>query len=150
MNETAGKTVGYASQRLTCVAQNLYRNENDVYYVKMKKDGKQYKQSLDNHDRKTADRKLADFEKKVEREANEKPDVLFEDLSKRWLATIKHGLKEVSYRRRESCVNQLLPFFIGPVLAGMKARGLLCQGHGRKESTGQEIEKPEQAGDFQR
>ena len=117
---TKAKEAPYASQRLRYVAENLYRNENDVYYVKMKKHGKQYKQSLDTHDRKTADRKLTEFEKKVEREADEMPDVLFEDHAETWLASIKAGLKEMSYRRRETCVNQLKPFFAGKMMREIK------------------------------
>lgn len=98
------------------VAENLYRNENGTYYVKFKKDGKQYKQSLDTHDRSKANRELAAFIEKIENKTEEKEDVLFTALADEWLATIKPRLKDKSYTRRVSSVNQLKPAFTGKKL----------------------------------
>ena len=103
----------FASQNLVRVAENLYRNGNDTYYVKFKKDGKQYKQSLETHDRAKANRKLAEFIEKIENKTEEKEDVLFTDLADEWLATIKPRMKDSSYARRVSSLNTLKPFFKG-------------------------------------
>jgi integrase len=110
----------YASQQLTRVGENLYRNGNGTYYAKLKKHGRQYKKSLDTHDRQTAGRKLADFEKEVERQAGEGPDLQFEEIAKKWLASIKPHLKASSHLRRETCVNQLLRYFKGRTLREIK------------------------------
>jgi integrase len=72
---------------------------------------KSHKGSLKTHDRKLAERKLAEFIQKIENKEQEKPDVVFQDFADRWLETIKPDLKASSYERRLSSVNQLKPIF---------------------------------------
>ncbi len=117
--DTDKKASPFASQNLVRVAENLYRNGNDTYYVKFKKDGKQYKQSLETHDRATANRELAAFIKKIENKTKEEADVLFTELADEWLATIKPRMKDKSYTRRVSSLNQLKPAFKGKTIRGI-------------------------------
>jgi hypothetical protein len=43
--------------------------------------GRSYKKCLETHDRKTAERRLSDFEKQIERQSLQTPDLLHQDLS---------------------------------------------------------------------
>ena len=101
----------YKSQHLTRVGDNLYRNGQDVYYARLHHQGKSYKKCLDTHDRKTAERKLLDFQKQIESRSNEFPDILFEELAVKWLESIKAGVKESTYQLRVKTLKPLTPFF---------------------------------------
>src|ERR1044071_4460860 len=83
------------------VAECLYRNESSgIYYALVKRLGKQFRRSLKTSDRQLANRKLADFRKKVTRLSQTKhaSSLSFEELTDRWLETIQPKLKESSYR----------------------------------------------------
>jgi hypothetical protein len=60
----------------------------------LKYNGKNFKKSLKTHDRKTAERKLAEFLKQIENKEAEIPDCLFQEFADKWLASIKPRLKE--------------------------------------------------------
>ena len=114
----------YKSQQLNRVGDNLYRNGEDVYYARLHHKGKSYKKCLDTHDRKTAERKLADFEKQIERRSVETPDLLYQDLQTKWLEAIKTGLKESTFDLRVKRLKQLEPFFKGKKLREIKRQDL--------------------------
>jgi len=112
--------MSYQSQNLNRVADNLYRTGEGTYFARVYFNGKNFKKSLETHDRKLADRKLADFIKQIESKEAETPDLLFQDLATRWLESIKPHLKASTYRRKQVCINQLLPFFKGWKLREIK------------------------------
>lgn len=103
----------YQSTILNRVADNLYRSGEGTYYARFKHKGKNFKKSLGTHDRKTADRRLVDFVKQIENKEAEVPDFLFQDFKDKWLESIKPHLKESSYARRVSSLNQISPHFKG-------------------------------------
>jgi integrase len=106
------KTKTYKSQKLERVADNLYRNGEDMYYARVFKNGKQHKKCLNTHDPKTAARSLTDFIRQLEREAVELPDITFDDLADKWLATL-YNLKRKSKERRITSLVGLRAFFKG-------------------------------------
>ena len=110
------KPANYKSQKLVRVGENLYRNGEGTYYGRIFSGGKSHKQSLNTHDRKTADRELAEFIKKIEKKEEQTEDVTFSKFVEEWLASIKPRMKASSYTRRISSVNQLKPFFKGKKL----------------------------------
>jgi integrase len=105
---------------LNRVADNLYRTGEGTYFARVYFNGKNFKKGLDTHDRQLANRKLANFIKQIESKEAEMPDLFFQDFTVRWLESIKPHLKHTSYRRRLSCVTQLLPFFKGYKLREIK------------------------------
>ena len=102
-----------SSQVLTRVSECLYRNGHGAYYAIVKVQGKQIKRSLRTLDALLAKRRLAEFRQKVERLTGTEKGLLFEDLTKRWLESIRGHLKLSSYNRRVTCINQLIPLFKG-------------------------------------
>lgn len=114
----------YQSKVLNRVADNLYRSGEGTYYARFKLAGKHYKKSLGTHDRKTADRKLADYVKEIENKEQEAPDVDFGTFADSWLETIKPDLKDSSYARRLSSITQLKPFFKGKKLRNIRHEDL--------------------------
>ena len=103
----------YQSQKLTRVAENLYRNGEGTYYGRIIAGGRNHKQSFKTHDRKLAERKLAEFLQKIEKKETQVADIAFDSLADEWLASIKPRLKDKSYTRRLSSINQLKPAFKG-------------------------------------
>lgn len=116
MQTTETNDSTYASQKLTRVAENLYRNGEGTYYGRIVTGGKNHKQSFKTHDRKTADRKLVDFLAKIEKKEEQAEDSTFATFADEWLATIKPRMKESSYTRRVSSLNQIKPAFKGKKL----------------------------------
>lgn len=103
---------GEASPQFVKVAECLYRYQpSKVYYALVKHAGKQHRKSLKTTDRKLAERKLADFRRKVSGLARQKDagGITFDALAKRWLESMKPSLKAKSFLRRENSVNQLRP-----------------------------------------
>lgn len=96
--------MNYQSQKLNRVADNLYRTGEGTYFARVHFNGKNFKKSLDMHNRKLADRKLTDFVKQIESKEAEIPDMLFQDFTVKWLESLKPHLKESTYRRRHSLV----------------------------------------------
>jgi integrase len=110
--------MSYKSQQLNRVAENLYRDGNDVYVAKLKRGGKIHKKSLDTNDFALAKRKLRDFEDEVERKkAAGVSKMLFSELKERWLESIRPALKESSFVRRKTALTQLEPYFKGKYLS---------------------------------
>jgi hypothetical protein len=104
---------------------NLYRREvSGVYYLLVKRNGRQFRRSLKTNDFALAKRRLREFEEKASRlagsEANKQ--LRFEELSERWLANIRPDLKPSSYARRVVAVKALTPFFRGEVVTKVGAR----------------------------
>ena len=95
------------------VGECLYRHQSSrVYYALVKRAGKQHRKSLGTSDRKLAERKLSAFRAKVGVLSKQKnaSGITFDDLAKRWLETVKPGLKTRSFERRENSINQLRPY----------------------------------------
>jgi integrase len=99
---------------------NLYRREaSDVYYLLVKRKGRQFRRSLRTTDFALAKRRLREFEGKAERLTGVRADrtILFEELGDRWLASIKADLKPSSYGRRVTALTGLKPFFKGELVS---------------------------------
>lgn len=97
------------------VGPNLYRTDSGIYYLLVKRGGKQFRRSLRTTDPALAKRRLREFQEQAGRLANDKDSrgLRFEELAERWLASRKPELKPSSYIRRETAVKGLLPFFKG-------------------------------------
>lgn len=107
------------------VAECLYRIESSgIYYALVKRHGKQFRRSLKTSDRQLAKRRLADFRQKVTRLSQTKhaSALTFDELTDRWLDTIRPKLKESSYQRRVTCVDKLTPFFKGVSVRNISTR----------------------------
>jgi integrase len=104
---------------------NLYRRQaTRVYYLRVKRTGREFRRSLRTTDFALAKRRLRDFEGKASRLQGVETDrhLLFEDLSKRWLESIKPDMKPSSYARRVGAVQALSPFFKGELVAKLGRR----------------------------
>jgi len=135
--KTKRRTTGtYKSQALTRVGENLYRNGEHKYYARIFKNGKQHKKCLDTHDRQTAENSLADFEKQIERQVLETPDLLYQDLVAKWLEWIKPSIKQSTYALREKSLKQLERFFKGKKLREIKREDLQKWATARAIKTG--------------
>lgn len=90
----------------------------------MRPHGKQFRRSLKTSDRQLANRRLADFSEKVTRLGQTKHagSLTFQELTDCWLETIQSGLKESSYNRRLTCVENLKPFFKDGSVRNISAR----------------------------
>jgi integrase len=99
---------------------NLYRRQaTGVYYLRVKRTGREFRRSLRTADFALAKRRLRDFEGKASRLQSIETDkhLLFDDLAKRWLENIKLDMKPSSYARRVGAVRALTPFFKGELVA---------------------------------
>jgi integrase len=104
---------------------NLDRREaTGVYYLRVKRTGREFRRSLRTTDFALAKRRLRDFEAKASRLLGVETDkrLLFEDLSQRWLENIKPDMKPSSYARRVGAVQALSPFFRGELVAKLGHR----------------------------
>jgi len=97
--------------------KKLVRTHNGTYYALAERGGKQIKKSLKTKDRKLAEQKLTDFVAKVDRlgSGSEYRTIGFEELAKKWLASVKPESKPNSYSRRSVAINGLLPHFTGRI-----------------------------------
>jgi len=93
------------------VGANLYRSTSGVYYLLVKKNGKQFRRSLRTTDLALAKRRLREFQNQVSLLSSEKDtrNFRFSELARQWLASRKPELKPSSYSRREVAVKGLLP-----------------------------------------
>jgi len=95
---------------------NLYRRAaSGVYYLLVKRQGRQFRRSLKTGDFALAKRRLREFQGKASKLAGADADkgLLFEDLAQRWLSSIKPDQKSISYTRRIVAVKALSLFFRG-------------------------------------
>lgn len=97
------------------VAQNLYRLENTgAYYALVKRGDKQFRRSLKTKDRKLAERRLDEYRAQVGNlTIGDDARLSFDEIAVRWKATSQQGLKESTVTRRQTCINNLSPFFKG-------------------------------------
>ena len=129
MKTNSPSTPAPAQPSFAKVAECLYRNESSgIYYALVKRHSKQFRRSLKTSERQLANRRLAEFRKKVTRLSQSKhaSSLSFEDLTDRWLETIEPGLKPSSYRRRMTCVENLKPHFKAASVRNISARD--CDG----------------------
>ena len=105
------------------VAENLYRLENTGgYYALVKRGDKQFRRSLKTKDRKLADRRLTELRAQVGNlTIGEDARLSFDEIAARWKATTQHGLKASSILRRQTCINNLSPFFKGISIRNVQA-----------------------------
>ena len=113
-----------ANPRFHKVGENLYRHDTSkTYYGLLKRAGKQFRRALKTKDRKLAERRLAAYRHEIGNlSLTEDANVSFEDVSLRWLETTRHALKDSSVTRRETCINNLMPFFKGLTIRNITAR----------------------------
>ena len=97
------------------VAENLYRLENTGgYYALVKRGDKQFRRSLKTKDRKLAERRLDEYRAQVGNlTIGDDARLSFDEIAARWKATSQQGLKESTVTRRQTCINNLSPFFTG-------------------------------------
>jgi integrase len=80
----------------------------------LKRGDKQFRRSLKTKDRKLADRRLSELRAQVGNlTISDDARLSFDDIAKRWMETTKHTLKASSITRRETCIQNLSPFFRG-------------------------------------
>ncbi|MHB8524105.1 MAG: tyrosine-type recombinase/integrase [Limisphaerales bacterium] len=105
------------------VAQNLYRHAaTGIYYALLKRGGKQFRRSLKTTDRALANRRLGDLRKQVENlSLSEDSRAAFDEVAHLWLDSVKHTMKLASITRRETCINNLIPFFKGVTIRNITA-----------------------------
>ena len=104
---------------------NLYRREaTGVYYLRVKRGGREFRRSLRTTDFALAKRRLREFEGNASRldGAETHKGLLFEDLARMWLENIKADMKPSSYARRVGAVHALTPFFKGELVAKIGRR----------------------------
>ncbi len=108
-------------QSFKLVGPNLYRAETGTYYVLVKRGGKQFRRSLKTNDSALAKRRLREFMDKTTRlhGTGEEKSILFEELAKRWLDSVKPELKASSHARLQRAVKA-----ITPSLKGVPARSI--------------------------
>ncbi len=105
---------GLGKPKFHKVAECLYRRDSSgVYYALVKRGGKQFRRSLKTADRKLAERRLSEFRYKVGRLDQIKGAVrtTFAELADRWLAMIRHTLKQSSVDRRLDNIKRLKVHF---------------------------------------
>jgi hypothetical protein len=105
------------------VAENLYRLENTGgYYALVKRGDKQFRRSLKTKDRKLAERRLDEYRAQVGNlTIGDDARLSFHEFAARWKATSQHGLKESTVTRRQTCINNLSPFFKGISIRNVQA-----------------------------
>lgn len=104
---------------------NLYRREaTDVYYLRVKRADREFRRSLRTTDFALAKRRLREFESKASRLQGVESDkrLLFEDLTEKWLSSIKSEMKPSSYVRRKGAIQALSPFFRGELVSKIGSR----------------------------
>jgi hypothetical protein len=104
--------------------ENLRRlKSSGVYYLFVKRNGKQISRSLKTTDKPLAKRRLAnllrDFARLMPTEA---ADLSFEQMAARWLETTRHTIKASSHDRRQRCVRAVAPFLSGIPVRNLAAR----------------------------
>jgi integrase len=104
---------------------NLYRREvSGVYYLLVKRNGRQFRRSLKTTDFALAKRRLREFEGKASRLAGSQANkqLRFEELAERWLANVRPDLKPSSYSRRVVAIKALTPFFREEIVTKIGAK----------------------------
>lgn len=104
------------------IGECLYRHHAGTYYALVKVGGKQIKRSLKTSDLALAKRRVADFRNSASRLTGSEKSLPFEGLVERWLTSIKPQMKESSYRRRVTSINQVMPFFKGHLVKSIGLR----------------------------
>jgi integrase len=104
--------------------ENLRRYKTSgVYYVFAKRDGKQFRRSLETTDKAFARRKKDDFMAELERLANaDAAQVTFDELGARWLESERHRLKDSTIKRHRLSLKTVAPFFLGLLIRNIKPR----------------------------
>ncbi len=100
--------------KLVKVGECLYRNSSSgTYIARVKRKGKEFKQSLKTKDRKLAERRLRDYRAQVGNLSGSAADrrVRFELIAQKWMRAHSIGLKTSSAKRNECCLGQLQPHF---------------------------------------
>jgi integrase len=104
------------------VGECLYRHHAGTYYALVKVSGKQIKRSLKTADLALAKRRIADFRNSASRLTGSEKSLIFEGLVTRWLASIQPQMKDSSYQRRVTSMNQVKPFFNGHLVKSIGLR----------------------------
>lgn len=113
-----------SSSSLRYVAPNLYRSGTGVYYLLVKRSGRQIRRSLRTSDPALAKRRLREFQDKAAllTTGSEDRSLKFEELAARWLSSRQPELKTSSFRRLEAAVKGLSPYFVGCLVRSVNQR----------------------------
>ncbi|HVZ63210.1 MAG TPA: tyrosine-type recombinase/integrase [Lacunisphaera sp.] len=106
------------------VAENLYRLESSgAYYALLKRGDKQFRRSLKTKDRKLAERRLSELRAQVgQLRITEDAHLSFDEVAARWMAATQHTLKPSSITRRQTCIQNLAPYFPGVTIRNIQAQ----------------------------
>ncbi|MGI8436098.1 MAG: tyrosine-type recombinase/integrase [Chthoniobacterales bacterium] len=113
-----------AFKKITTVP-NLYRRQaTGIYYLRVKRRGKEFRRSLRTADFALAKRRLHEFEAKASKLQTVDTDktLLFQELATIWLESIKPDMKASSHTRRVGAVKALKPFFHGHLVSRIGRR----------------------------
>ena len=95
-----------------------------VYYVHVKRLGKQFRRAWKPGDQALARRRLADFMRDLERlKPTEATNLTFEQVAARWMELTRHTIKESSPERRQRCIKAVSPYFFGLSSCGRNGHG---------------------------
>ena len=98
---------------LTKVAECLYRNARGTYFALLKVSGTQIKRSLKTTDFALARRRLSELRAKSRGLSGDEKAMTFEQLAERWRAVKHTELRPSSYKRLQSILRGMTPFFKG-------------------------------------
>ncbi|MGA9450973.1 MAG: tyrosine-type recombinase/integrase [Verrucomicrobiia bacterium] len=104
--------------------ENLRRHKTSgIYYVFAKRDGKQFRRSLETTDKAFARRKKDDFMREIERLAGaDAAQVNFDELGARWLESERYRLKDSTVKRHELSLKSVSPFLLGLLVRNIRPR----------------------------
>ena len=104
------------------VGENLYRHRSSrTYYALLKRADKQFRRSLKTQDRALALRRLAELREKIGCLSTSKDSRLpWITIAAKWLDTVQHTMKTSSIQRRQSCIDNMVPYFSDTPIRNLK------------------------------
>lgn len=95
------------------VGENLYRRRSSrTYYALLKRADKQFRRSLKTQDRALALRRLAELRGKIGAlSTSEDSRLPWAKIATKWLDTVRHTMKATSAKRRQNCIDNMVPYF---------------------------------------
>lgn len=114
-NQSLGEAKTLRKSVFHRVATNLYRLvTSGGYYGLLKRGDKQFRRSLRTKDRKLADRRLTELRAQVGNlKITDEARLSFAEVAARWKTATQQGLKTSTVTRRQTCIENLAPFFLG-------------------------------------
>ena len=104
------------------VGENLYRHRSSrTYYALLKRADKQFRRSLKTQDRALALRRLAELRGKIGAlSTSEDSRLPWAKIATKWLDTVRHTMKATSAKRRQNCIDNMVPYFSDTPIRNLK------------------------------